>query len=107
MTTTRETIRAWLREGVEMGATHVIVAHDSFDGSDHPAFVMLGETVYGEMSKCADAYCRIMEVYALHVDIEEQLREVRAYHPEAPPKVPPFGRNLLALLGYQLEREST
>jgi hypothetical protein len=41
--TTRETIRAWLREGVEMGATHVIVAHDSFDGSDHPAFVMLGE----------------------------------------------------------------
>ena len=103
--TTRETIRNWLREGVEMGATHVIVAHDSFDGCDHPGFVMPGESVYGEMSKCAEAHCRIMEVYALHVDIEEQLREVRAYHPEEPPRVPAFGRNLLALLGYRLESE--
>lgn len=103
--TTRETIRAWLREGVEMGATHVIVAHDSFDGRDCPAFVMPGESVYGEMSKCVEAHCRIMEVYALHVDIEDQLREVRAYHPEPPPKTSAFGRNLLSLLGYRLERE--
>ena len=45
MPTTQKDIRGWLHRGKEKGATHVLVVCDTFDHSDYPVFVMLGQNV--------------------------------------------------------------
>lgn len=85
MTTAQEDIRHWLQEGRRQGATHVIVACDSFDHSDYPVYVMPGE----DIARRAAAYDGkntqiLMEVYDLSLDFEMQLREERAYHGYTP-----------------------
>jgi hypothetical protein len=60
----------------------MIVACDTFDYEDFPVNVMPGE----DPKKKAAEYdnpnkmLRLMEVYSLSRDIEEQLRERRAFH---------------------------
>jgi hypothetical protein len=66
-----------------MGATHVIVFCDTFDHEDYPTYVMPGTDPRvaakgGEMQV-------VMEVYALHLDLEAQLSERRAFHYDLPP----------------------
>ena len=82
MATTRQEIKRWLEEGKSMGATHMIVACDTYDWSDYPVFVMPGEDV----RKKAEEYengknmRKLMEVYSFNYDIDKQLREDRAFH---------------------------
>jgi hypothetical protein len=89
MATTREDIRSWLERAKENGATHVIVVCDTFDHEDYPVEVMPGTDV----RKKAEDYengknmQRIMEVYALHLDLEMQLKEHRSFHYEYPKPV--------------------
>lgn len=87
MGTTREDILGWLKEGQHQGATHVVVVCDTFDHGDYPVYVMPGEPV----RKKADEYNRkemqrVMEVYALHLDLNAQLSERRSFHYEEPPR---------------------
>lgn len=83
MGTSKEDIRRWLKSGIAQGATHCIVVCDTFDHEDYPHYVGPGENPRdykpGEMQ-------RIMEVYALHLDIESQLAEFRAFHYESAPE---------------------
>ncbi len=89
--TSREDIREWLAQGQSAGATHVVVASDDFDHSYYPILVKSGE----DPRKIVDAHSnvramsRVMEVYALHLDWEEQLAEHRAFHLDAPPPPAP------------------
>lgn len=81
MPTTSEEIRSWLKEGQRKGASHVIVVCDTYDHEDYPVFVMPEQDV----RKCYDGYNgkqmqRVMEVYALHLDLEAQLLEFRSFH---------------------------
>lgn len=80
--TTQDEIRTRLHRGKAEGATHVIVVCDTFDHEDYPHFVKPGEDprAYkpGEMQ-------RIMECYALHLDLEVQIAEYRSFHYEEPP----------------------
>ena len=82
MRTSLNDIRMWLKEGIAQGATHCIVCCDTFGYEDYPRFVKPGEDprAYepGDMQ-------RIMEVYALHLDIEMQLAERQAFHWDMPP----------------------
>ena len=39
--TTPEMIREWFNRGIELGATHLIVACDTFDYEDYPVYVKL------------------------------------------------------------------
>lgn len=65
MGTSRDTIRGWLDRGKREGATHV----------------MPGEDVHKVHSKYSGKDMqRVMEVYALHLDFESQLKEIRAFH---------------------------
>ena len=81
MVTTQDTIRRWLLEGKEEGATHVIVACDTFDWSDYPVYVQPGEQVEETFAKYNGKNMqKVMEVYDLALDIEAQLSEVRAWH---------------------------
>lgn len=84
--TTQADIRGWLEQGKANGATHVIVACDTFDYEDYPVNVMPGQ----DPRKVAEDYDRkdmqtVMEVYALHLDWDSQLNERRSKHFELAP----------------------
>ena len=77
--TTKQDIREWLEEGQEQGATHVIVMCDTFEWSDYPVFVSPNEKVRKvEKKKKKGNMQKVMEVYNLSMDLNEQLNEFRA-----------------------------
>lgn len=90
MTTTREEIRGWLAGAARLGATHLIVACDRFDQDDFSISVMPGEDVVARVAHYSnpDQMLSVMEVYALHLDLEGQLAEHRAYHVDYPSRGP-------------------
>lgn len=79
MATTREEIRRWLEKGKADGATHMIVWCDTFDYSDFPQYVYDPEVV-ATIACNPPRMTRLMEVYKLDMDWDEQLAERRAYH---------------------------
>ncbi len=84
--TTAARIKEWLEKGVQKGATHCLIICDTWDMAngyeDYPMYIMPGENV----REIADRYSnpqgieRLVEVYNLALDLEEQLKEVRAWH---------------------------
>lgn len=85
MAANRSDIRSWVREGKASGATHVIVMCDTYDHEDYPVFVKPGEVVADAIKRASGNMAQLMEVYAMHLDLEAQLSEYRAYHCEAAP----------------------
>lgn len=81
MAATENDILTWLRYAKEKGATHVVVACDTFSWTDYPVFVQpehqIKKVVDGLDGKNMQ---KVMEVYNLAMDIETQLRERRAWH---------------------------
>lgn len=83
MPTTREDIRGWLDRAERKGATHMIVATDTFDWSDYPVFVMPGEDPASEIEQLRNApMSKVMECYRLASPWADQLAEQRAFHTE-------------------------
>ena len=80
-------IRRWLMSGKDKGATHVIIVCDTFSWDDYPIYVKPGEDprVRAEEFDGKNMQ-KIIEVYALHMDIEAQLKEHRARHYDLPVK---------------------
>ncbi len=81
MAANKSQIEGWLRRGKEDGATHVIVVCDKYDYDDYPVFVEPGENP----REVADSYNaksmqKVMEVYDLNMDIEEQLSQRRVFN---------------------------
>lgn len=81
MGTTKEDIKAWIKEGKDQGATHMIVVCDTFDWDDYPVYVMPNEDVH----KKHDSYNgqnmqKVMEVYNLQIDTEKQMNQQRAFN---------------------------
>ena len=85
--TTPDDIRRWLSEAKQQKATHMLVVCDTWDYQDYPVFVKPGESVRKEYEKRDDPreMRKVMEVYAMHLDLEAQLAEHRAFHFEEPP----------------------
>lgn len=85
MSTTRSDLSAWFDEGVEQGASHMIVVCDTFDHEDYPVFIMPGADA---RSYAAEQFGwpdiknmqRVMEVYDLRKNKDSQLSEHRAFH---------------------------
>lgn len=81
MSTTVDDIRTWLVEAKRQKATHMIVVCDTFDFTDFPVYVMLGEDVRKIAAEHRDGDMKkLMEVYSLSKDIETQLAETRAFN---------------------------
>jgi hypothetical protein len=79
--TTTAGIRKWLEYGKENGATHLIVVCDTYDYTDYPVYVSPGEDVREVAEKHRDKNMqRVMEIYNLAEDWEDQLDEPRAFH---------------------------
>lgn len=81
-------IRLWLLHAKKNGATHVFIVRDGFDYSDYPVEVHPSESAQEKYDMYSNKDMqRVMEVYALHLDIEGQLNEDRAMHLESPPRL--------------------
>jgi hypothetical protein len=79
--TTQDDIREWLKRGVKEKQTHVIVVCDTYDHEDYPVFVGKDKDVREIAAKYQGQNMqRIMEVYNLSLPLEDQLKEVRAFH---------------------------
>lgn len=72
---------AWFDRGVEQQATHMIVVFDTFDHEDYPVYVSPDQDVRTVAAKYNGANMqRIMEVYDLRLNRDQQMAEVRAFH---------------------------
>lgn len=80
MGTSKEEIKNWIKYGQEQGATHMIVACDTFDWEDYPVYVMPNEDVHKKYDQYNGPNMqKVMEVYNLQKDIEKQLGQYRAF----------------------------
>ena len=77
-------IEAWVREGLkDQTCSHVIIVWDDFSDEDYPVYVEQSEDINSKMEEFSfENMQRVMEVYSMKMDIEAQLLERRAYHPE-------------------------
>lgn len=82
MGTSRSEISEWLESGKVQGATHMIVATDTFDWEDYPVYVMPGEDVNKKIAKYSNPneMSKVMEVYSYALPLENQLNENRAWN---------------------------
>jgi hypothetical protein len=82
MATTKAKISEWLERGKKKGATHMIVATDTFSYEDFPVFVGPKEKVELKIKEYRkpNEMLRVREVYSYSLDLEMQLNERRAWH---------------------------
>lgn len=74
MSATKQDIRDWLIQAKAMGATHLIVALDTFDYDNYPVYVKPGQIAADEVKKIqSEDMQRVDEVYNLSMNIEAQL----------------------------------
>ena len=80
-------IRSWLLQARTKGASHVLIVHDSYDreDGDYPVNVPAGKDPLEIAKEYSVDGQRVVECYALHLNLEMQLAEHRAHHYEMPP----------------------
>ena len=78
--TTKQEIRKWFELGIVKGSTHLIVACDTFNWNDYPVFVSSMEDVHKRQREIENQeMTKIMEVYNLSKDVDEQLSKRRCF----------------------------
>lgn len=77
--TTKSQIAEWFDRGVAQGASHLVVVCDTYDWDDYPVFCANQEEAHKRVANPGEMQ-RIMEVYNLSKDKEEQLNEHRAFN---------------------------
>jgi len=81
--TTKSDIRGWLESGKERNARYMIVVCDTFDYEDYPVYVLPGESLEDRAREYDGVNMqRIMEIYNLSMDWDEQLNTRRAFNRE-------------------------
>ena len=70
---TIETLKQWYDNGKAMGATHMVVACDTFDWDDYPCYVMPKQTVEAVAEEHNGKNMqKVMEVYNLSKPFDKQ-----------------------------------
>ena len=78
--TTREDIKQWL-ERADPEDTHMIVVCDTYDWDDYPVFVKNNQDVREiEKEYQGKSMQKVMEVYRLDLDHEQQLDSGRSFN---------------------------
>ena len=83
MTASLRDITEWVKVAQEKGATHLIVACDTYDHDNYPVFVMPGENVQEKVDHYSGHNMQVVdEVYSFtgKYKVEDQLREHRVRH---------------------------
>lgn len=80
--TLKEDIRDWVTRGNSENATHMLVVCDMFDYDDYPVFAKSKEDAELKYEQYEDTenLSKVMEVYNLSMDIEDQLNEHRSFN---------------------------
>ena len=78
--TTKDDIRRWLENGKKKRVTHLIVVCDTFDYEDYPVYVHKNENVHEVEEQHSKDMQRVMEVYKLSMDWDEQLNQKRSFN---------------------------
>ena len=79
--TTQDDIRGWFERGQEQKATHMIVVCDTFSYEDYPVYVSESEDVRKKVDEYKGKNMqKIMEVYNLSMDVEEQMSQGRSFN---------------------------
>ena len=81
MSTSRDEIADWFDWGIEKGASHMIIVCDTFDYDDYPVFVNSVEEARKKVASPGQMQ-KVMEVYLLSGDKEEQLNQRRCFRYE-------------------------
>lgn len=80
MAAQRLDILCWFDRGVREGATHMIIACDTFEWEDYPVYVKKGEDVRKKVAELDGPNMqKVMEVYDLSKDKTEQLDKRRVF----------------------------
>ncbi|MCK5020680.1 MAG: hypothetical protein KAS32_26910 [Candidatus Peribacteraceae bacterium] len=75
MAATRQDIDRWIKEGQDMGATHIISVCDTFDWDDYPAYVMPDENLEERKAKFNGVDMqKINEIIQLVPEVKEGIR---------------------------------
>ena len=83
MATSKQEIRRWFERAKAEGATHMLIICDGFDHEDYPVSVKFGTDPRAVAKDYAgQSMQRVMECYAMHLDMEAQLAAFRANHYE-------------------------
>lgn len=77
MTATLEIIKAWFENGVSNSKAYMIVMHDTYDNGDYPVYYDTADAARARKLDPRD-HERVMEIYDLNVDMQEQLNQFRA-----------------------------
>lgn len=74
-------IKFWFERGMsQKDKTHMIVVCDTFDYDDYPVYVSKDEDVKTVEKNCnSESMQKVMEVYNLAKDMEEQLSRTRCF----------------------------
>ena len=77
---TKQQIKEWVEKGKENDCTHVIIAVDTWNHEDYPVYVNADMDIHNKIKYYEKSNDRIMEVYNMHMDLEEQLNQHRCYN---------------------------
>ncbi|MHA1169742.1 MAG: hypothetical protein ACTSRU_18085 [Candidatus Hodarchaeales archaeon] len=81
MTASKGDIERWLESAKEKGATHLIVAVDTYDHDNYPVYVGPNEKIQEKIQRIDSGNMQgIDEVYNMSIDIDKQLSEFRAWN---------------------------
>lgn len=80
MAATKDDLRRWFQIGSTAGESYMIVACDTMDYSDYPIYASTTDHAQDLVDMIQRHGNRIMEVYDLHIDMEYQMAERRAWH---------------------------
>jgi hypothetical protein len=71
-------IQTWVLRGKKKGATHVIIACDTFSHDNYPVYVMKDKSVRDEVARLeGQKMTRVDEVYSLKMSLSAQLAAPR------------------------------
>lgn len=80
MSTTKETIREWIKEAPS-DCTHVIIACDTLNFTDYPVYVCVKEKFWDSYDAINGPNLqKVVEVYDMSISLEAQLKEERSYN---------------------------
>lgn len=79
---TKQDLISWFKQGVDLKRDHMIVLCDQIDWYDFPLYTSGLEEFKREFKKYSkpQSAIKIIEVYDLNIDMDEQMKEYRAFH---------------------------
>ena len=80
MATSKEEIKEWVEEGKNNGSTHVMIVCDTYDYDDYPVYVQPEQDIREMLKAYSKDMQKVMEVYSMNLDIDEQLSEHRSFN---------------------------